>query len=347
MVPRDFRGQIRSDDPAMTVSGMVTVTLDTRGRLRRFLAVPRQVRDGAPPQTPPAWDALFTEAGLDLKTFTPSEAAWLPPVPYDSVAGWTGTVPGRPDAVLKVVAAVQQGRPVYFELIAPWSEAAQVTIRPTKLRAKITEIVYFVLSLAFTVAGLYFARRNLRLGRGDKAGAIRLATVVFVLILAGHLLVRHVGPGAGRLRPGVLGEPRRQPSRGAPRRRRLSRPRALLPAALPGAARLVDAAPLRQGSRDPLVGRDHLWGVLAGLVRLPRRQRREHPAGALQGARPDAGPVSSPSRSPASAASSPTSSSPWRTASSCCSSSPPRSSSAASSSGRRRSRPPCRGSSSS
>jgi serine/threonine-protein kinase len=265
MIPRDFRGIVRSDDPPMTVSGMVTVTLDTRGRLRRFLAVPRQVRDGAPGTAPPAWDALFAEAGLDLKAFSPSEAAWLPPVPFDSLAGWTGTVPGRPDAVLRVVAAVQQARPVYFELIAPWSEAAQVTIRPTTLRAKITEIGYFVLSLAFTAAGLYFARRNLRLGRGDKAGAIRLAAIVFVLILAGHLLVRHVSLAADAFDRAFwesLGD---------------SLPPALLVGVVYLALEpyfrrrypelLVSWTRLLSGKfRDPLVGRDHLWGVLAGLV---------------------------------------------------------------------------------
>ncbi len=264
IVPRDFRGEVRGNDPAMDVSGMVTVLLDTRGRLRSFLAVPRQLRDGAPAQTPPAWEALFTEAGLDFKAFSPSEAAWLPPVAFDALAGWAGTVPGKEDAVLKVVAASQRGRPVYFELIAPWSEAAQVTSRPVKLRAKITEIVYFVLSLAITAAGLYFARRNLRLGRGDKAGAGRLTTVVFLLIFIGHLLVRHVSLAPGTFDRAFwesLGD--------------------TLPAALlvgvtylalePYFRRrypelLVSWTRLLSGKfHDPLVGRDHLWGVLAGL----------------------------------------------------------------------------------
>jgi serine/threonine-protein kinase len=265
LVPRDFRGEVRGDDPAMDVAGMVTVTLDTRGRLRSFLAVPRQLRDGAPSQAPPAWDTLFTEAGLDIKAFSSSEAAWLPPVAFDALAGWTGTVPGRPDAVLQVVAAAQQGRPVYFELIAPWSEAARETERPTTLRAKISEVVSIGLTLALTAAGLYFARRNLRLGRGDKGGAIRVTTVVFALILVGHLLARHlpVAPGAfDRAFWESLGD-------------------SLPPAFLVGVVYLalepyfrrrypellVSWTRLLSGRfRDPLVGRDHLWGALAGLV---------------------------------------------------------------------------------
>jgi serine/threonine-protein kinase len=264
LVPRDSRGEVQGDDPAMNVSGMVTVTLDTRGRLRSFLAVPRQLRNGSPPQAPPGWEALFTEAGLDLKAFTPAEASWVPPVAFDTVAGWTGAVPERPDAVLKVVAAVHEGRPVYFELIAPWSEAAQVTIRPRGLRAKVFDVSFFVLSLAFTAAGVYFARRNLRLGRGDKAGAIRVTMVVFSLILVGHLLVRHVpvAPGAfDRAFWESLGD---------------SLPAALIVGVVYLALEpyfrrrypelLVSWTRLVAGRlRDPLVGRDHLWGVLAGL----------------------------------------------------------------------------------
>jgi serine/threonine-protein kinase len=265
LVPDGSRGLVRADDPPLNVSRMVTVTLDTRGRLRSFLAVPNQVPGLAPTQSASPWDALFTEAGLDLKAFSPSEAAWLPPVPFDSVAGWTGSVPGRADAALKVVAAVQQGRPVYFELIAPWSEAAQVTERPRALRTKIAETVFFILAVAFTVAGLYFARRNLRFGRGDKAGAVRLATAVFLLAILSHILARHIS-----VAPGVFDRAFWE-----------SLGDSLPPALLVGVVYLalepyfrrrypellVSWARLLSGKvQDPLVGRDHLWGVLAGLA---------------------------------------------------------------------------------
>ncbi|HQQ78593.1 MAG TPA: serine/threonine-protein kinase [Thermoanaerobaculia bacterium] len=264
LVPVDFRGFVHSDDPPMTVSGMVTVVLDTRGRLRRFHAVPGQIRNVSAPREEPPWSALFTEAGLEIRSFTPSDAAWVPPVAFDTLAGWTGTLPGKPEAVLKVVAAVHEGRPVYFELIAPWSEAAQVTTRPVSLRAKVFDVSFSLLTLAFTVAGLYFARRNLRLGRGDKAGAIRVTLVVFALILAGHLLVRHMAlaPGAfDRAFWESLGD---------------SLPAGLLVGVVYLALEpyfrrrypelLVSWTRLISGKvRDPLVGRDHLWGVLAGL----------------------------------------------------------------------------------
>jgi serine/threonine-protein kinase len=265
LVPNGFRGLVRADDPPMNVSGMVIVELNTRGQLRKLHAVPEQVQTGSPPSASPAWEALFTEAGLDLKAFSPSEAAWLPPVPFDSVVGWTGTVPGSADAGLRVVAAVQQGRPVYFELIAPWSEATQVTERPRALRAKISGTVLFILMVAFTVAGLYFARRNVRLGRGDKAGAVRLATAVFLLAILSHLLARHFSIAPGTLDRAFwesLGD---------------SLPPALIVGVVYLALEpyfrrrypelLVSWARFLSGRiKDPLVGRDHLWGVLAGLA---------------------------------------------------------------------------------
>jgi serine/threonine-protein kinase len=265
LVPRDSRGRVESDDPPMNVSGMLTVELDTRGRLRKLVAIPRRAPRGAlaPSQAP--WAGLFEQAGLDVRAFSPSEAKWLPPVPYDVLAGWTGTVPGIPDAPLAVVAASHAGRPVYFELIAPWSEATRETTRPTAIRAKVTEVVQLVLVIAFSVAGLVFAKRNLRLGRGDRTGARRLATTLFLLSLAAGLLARHVGVAPGVLKQAFWDE----------------LGNALAPALVVAVVYLalepyfrrrypellVSWTRLLSGrARDPLVGRDHLLGALAGLA---------------------------------------------------------------------------------
>ncbi len=265
LVPLSIEGIVRPDDPPMNVSGMVSLVLDTRGHLRRLVAVPQQLRSGAASPASPAWEPLFVDAGLDVKAFSPADAAWLPPVPFDTLAGWSGTVPGKPDAPLRVVAASYLGRPVYFELIAPWSEATQATSRPPTLRQQIGETGFVVLTIAFLLAGLYFARRNLRLGRGDRPGAIRLATAVLLLSLFADVLERHLTTSSGAL---------------------IRAFRATLGNVLPPAAivavvylafepyfrrrypeLLVSWTRLISGRlRDPLVGRDHLWGLLAGLA---------------------------------------------------------------------------------
>ena len=141
----------------------------------------------------------------------------------------------------------------------------QVTTRPATIREKLGEIVFFVLLVLFTGAGLFFDRRNLRLGRGDKTGAVRLATVVFLLAVLSHVLVRHVSVAPGvfdRAFSESLGD-------------------ALPPAAIVAIVYLalepyfrrrypellVSWTRLLSGRlKDPLVGRDHLWGVLAGLT---------------------------------------------------------------------------------
>ena len=265
LVPRNVHGDVRGDDPPMNVSGMLTVELDTRGRLRRLVAVPRQVRTDASAPSQSQWAQLFEEAGLDAGTFVPSDAKWLPPVPYDALAGWTGTVPGNPGAPLAVVAASQSGRPVYFELIAPWSEASEETTRPTAIRARVTELGLGVLSVCFTVAAFFFAKRNLRLGRGDRTGALRLSAAGFLLALASHLLARHfsAAPGAfdrafwetlgNALSPAIFFAVVYLALEPYFRRR--------YPELLVSWTRLLSGR-----ARDPLVGRDHLWGILAGLA---------------------------------------------------------------------------------
>ncbi|MGE5346816.1 MAG: protein kinase domain-containing protein, partial [Acidithiobacillales bacterium] len=265
LVPLSITGIVGPDDPPVNVSGMVSIVLDSRGRLRRLVAVPQQVRGGASAPAAPAWVPLFSAAGLEFKSFASAEAAWLPPVPFDALSGWNGTVPGRPDAALKVVAAAYRGLPVYFELIAPWSEPAQVTTRSTSLRQRIADVVFTFFVIAFVVAGLYFARSNLRLGRGDKAGAVRLATAIFLLAAVSHVLAKHFSASSSVLAFAFA--------------RTLAY--ALPPAAVvtvvylgfePFFRRrypelLVSWTRLVSGRlRDPLVGRDCLWGLLAGLA---------------------------------------------------------------------------------
>ena len=89
----DGPGQVRSEDPPMDISGMVSVTLDPAGRLVHFEAVPPQME--AQPATPKPLDPapLFTAAGLDLAQFKPAEPQWNPLAASDARAAWTGIFP--------------------------------------------------------------------------------------------------------------------------------------------------------------------------------------------------------------------------------------------------------------
>ncbi|HEV3254107.1 MAG TPA: serine/threonine-protein kinase [Candidatus Acidoferrales bacterium] len=262
---------IWTDDPPLDVSGMTLVKLNPLGRLTQLIAVPPQIEKPAGAAAPPDWAPLFSAAGLDPAKWPPAQPTWTPPVYSDTRAAWTGTLAERPDVPMRIEAAAYRGKPVYFELIGPWTRPERMQPYQPNAGEKVGLAFIIVMSLSLMVAGVMLARRNLRMGRGDRRGAFRLA--VFILAawgLAWFLGVHHVPTGYEfvlflmSLSVGLLlsclswilyiaMEP-------YVRRR--------WPATLVSWSRL-----LAGGFRDPLVGRDMLAGCLLGafsitLVRL-------------------------------------------------------------------------------
>jgi hypothetical protein len=185
-------GEVRENLPAPTTPGMATVTLDTLGRLRSFRAAPPRVDGAAPPEAAAFdWGALFAEAGLDSSQLRPSPSTWVPPHPYTARAAWEGSYPARPEMKIHVEAASYAGRPVYFEIIDPWDRppAAPDRLGSTKERA----LGILLLSVFFVavVGGVLLAWRNLRLGRGDRKGAFRVAAFVFAVFVFGWAFSAH------------------------------------------------------------------------------------------------------------------------------------------------------------
>ncbi len=173
-------GKINTSEPPLMVSGMVNENLDTRGLLRLFVAVPKQVDDHA--VTAPTeidWSIFFSAAGLDQAEFRPTESAWTPLTAYDLRTAWEGAYAENPQMPIRIEAAAYHGKAVYFEIVHPWDRpdrdiAFQV---PTGLKVLIPLIIALV-SLA-AIAGGLLTLKNMRLGRGDRRGAFRLAHFVF------------------------------------------------------------------------------------------------------------------------------------------------------------------------
>jgi serine/threonine-protein kinase len=199
LIAERFRGDdaggtlVTESDPPPSLAGMVGIQLDPLGRLIRFEAVPSPAATPTAADRPPDWDALFAEAGLDRAAFTPTEPRWLPPFYADSRTAWAEAKPERADRPLRVEAAAHRGRPVYFELVGPWSRPPRM--QPSESRAGL--LADLSLASVFTVllvGGALLARRNLRLGRGDRRGAMRVAAFIFVcFMLSWALATRHVG----------------------------------------------------------------------------------------------------------------------------------------------------------
>ncbi|HEY7113100.1 MAG TPA: hypothetical protein VIA45_09240, partial [Thermoanaerobaculia bacterium] len=173
-------------NPPPIEPGMAEVWVDPRGRLVRLSIVPPQLpkESGTPPETD--WSPLFREAGLDMSRFTAVLPSWSPRNFATARAAWEGPHPERQGLTMRVEAASFRGRPVSFLWIGPWTKAAE-----TPAAGDAGNVAFEVLLLVFLLGGAYLARRNVRAGRGDRRGAIRLGAVIFILqgamwILGGH-----------------------------------------------------------------------------------------------------------------------------------------------------------------
>jgi serine/threonine-protein kinase len=176
---------------------MFSVELDPEGRLTRFLAVPPQVIDDTASAPANAdWTAVVAAAGLDPARFHSSSPRWIPPVESDANAAWEGTFPEDPNSTIRAEAAAYRGKPVYFELVGPWSVPERMQESPVPLGEKIGFGAVIGIVLVVLVLGGVIARRNLRLGRGDRAGALRVSWLLFGVTFAQWIVGHHAAdPG--------------------------------------------------------------------------------------------------------------------------------------------------------
>jgi len=178
-------------DPPLGVSGMTLVDLNPLGRLTYLVAVPPQVEKPAVWAPSLDWAPLFSAAGLDPSKWSPAQPAWTPPVYSDARAAWTGSLAERPNIPIRIEAAAYRGRPVYFELIGPWTRPSRMQPYQMSAGEKAFFVLVFVFLVLSLVAGAILARRNLRLGRGDRQGASRLAAFVFAAWAVSWVLGTH------------------------------------------------------------------------------------------------------------------------------------------------------------
>jgi hypothetical protein len=205
MVPANGDALVTFLDPPLEISGMVNVTLDARGKLVRFLAVAPQIDESKGPWPDPDWEALFGEAGLLWKRFTPSVPKWLSPVPFDTRAEWDGSFAGHPEVPIHVTAASYHGKPVYFAVLGPWERPTRMQEAPRGVGQIVSLATGVTVLLSLLFGALVLDRRNMRLGRGDRRGAFRLAAFLMVLSMLAWLLgAHHVADLGGEF--GMFGE---------------------------------------------------------------------------------------------------------------------------------------------
>jgi serine/threonine-protein kinase len=257
-------GWVTPADPPCDESGMIQVGLDTRGRLWWLEVVSPRIDEPTEQAPTPDWRILFEEAGLDIDEFATTAPTYQWNVFSDTRSAWRGTYPQAPDVEIRVNAQAYRGRPVSFVALNPWDTPDHVRTGRSGLWERIQPYVWTGLFAAALLGGLLLARRNLRLGRADPRGALRLAGFMFAVYMltwmvgAHHvadraevnLFIREAGEGLGvsaiiwiyyvALEPHL---------------------RRLWPHTIVSWVRLLDGR-----FRDPLVGRDLLVGSLYGWI---------------------------------------------------------------------------------
>ena len=266
--PKDLlpyeRDRLDYNDPPFLVPGMVGVRLEPDGHLKQFDAVPADRDESKGPWPAPAWTSLLREAGFDVAKLMPVEPSWSPPVYADSRAAWETTDTGTTDARIRVEAAGYHGAPVFFRIVRPWTQPLVTELAPASLGTRIVQTLRTILLFTVLFGATVIARRNLRLGRSDRRGAARVAIFVLATGLLAWVLTNHHVLNTAETSLFFHGlafvvlvscvswlfylaiEPYA---------------RRLWPQVLVSWVRLLDGR-----FRDPLVGRDVLFGLLGGVA---------------------------------------------------------------------------------
>jgi hypothetical protein len=86
---------------------------------------------------------------------------------------------------VRVEAAAWRGKPIYFQVVGPWTRPERMQSFMLNANTKALAIIALVISGLLLTAAMLLARHNIRRERGDRRGAMRLAgftSSVFMLI---------------------------------------------------------------------------------------------------------------------------------------------------------------------
>lgn len=249
-------GSVTMTDPVYDVPGAARITLDGAGNLRSVLVVPPTVSEASAEEVD--WLPLFEAAGLDPNTLTPSEVGQTPRKFADRRHAWTTTID---DVPVRIEAASLDGAVVSFSVLFDRDLEARGHENDEPPVA-----VYWIIFPVLGIFGgfIYLARRAWVRGEADGRSAIRVTLVLCCVLAASFLIGGHASGFLGAME--LLANTVRNVSIVAvatvviylvvePYGRRF------IPRSMTSWARLA-----RGGTRDPLVARDVLIGVVGGAA---------------------------------------------------------------------------------
>ena len=109
-------GYISEENPAPIRPGMVTVTLEGRGRLREFRGAPYDAGSGAAADAP----AILRAMSLDQSKFTETTATFTPMHASDRLRAWKGPHPVIPNMELVVEMGWWRDQVTHARLMYPY-----------------------------------------------------------------------------------------------------------------------------------------------------------------------------------------------------------------------------------
>jgi serine/threonine protein kinase len=176
-------GVVTFSDPPPIYSGMINVRLDPEGRLVYFQAIPPEKEDPSSTPKEPNWSLFFSAAGLSPTSFQQATPQWNGLASADTRVAWNGKWPGS-NRPLHIEAAALHGLPVFFQLSGPWTTPWRMPPPPPRRSQQVGNIVGESLTIFFFCVGIWLAHRNYSRGKGDRQGAWKVATILFLLSLA-------------------------------------------------------------------------------------------------------------------------------------------------------------------
>ncbi|HEX3747988.1 MAG TPA: serine/threonine-protein kinase [Bryobacteraceae bacterium] len=193
-------GDIEVQNPPAITPGMVQVNLNTAGYLRKFEAIPPG--DGGALANPVTAEAVFHAAGLDLTKFTEIPAKFAPLGAADEVHAWKGPHPKIPGLDFTVEMAAWKGRLTRLHIIYDWKGDPPAAAAQS-VTSQVRGFVLIGMSAAGLLAAMLLARRNWKLGRVDRKGALRIGTARFLMGLVVWLGTVHAVPSADMINLGI------------------------------------------------------------------------------------------------------------------------------------------------
>jgi serine/threonine-protein kinase len=177
-------------DPQTIRPGMTIVWLDPEGRLAQLETVPPELASegGGGAERKIAWGVFLDAAGLEDGGLRSVEPRWNPPMYAESRVAWEVNDSRAEEPGLRIEGASFAGLPVYFRLIAPWERSADEGSIPMTAAERAVSVVGAVVFVCVMLGGLLLAMRNARLGRSDLKGAFRITAVFVVVHMAGWIL---------------------------------------------------------------------------------------------------------------------------------------------------------------